>query len=235
MPVQRPRIIELIGPAGAGKSEVARALCRRPDVRRTTVWRVPLPELAWATICTLPSAARLIRSARAPIHRELRHIARLRGLLDFLDRDELSRYRYIVVDEGPIYTLAWLRVIGHPAFHDQRTDSWRHYIAGLWAATIDEVVNLDAPDAVLAQRLRSRAKAHVMSNSPDRAITAFSMRYRTAFNDSIALVQQHGRVPVRDFRTDRCTADQIADQILVGAAAAAPAPPPSPMREAVGG
>jgi hypothetical protein len=216
LPAQRPRIIELIGPAGVGKSAIAASLARVPGVLCTSIWQVPLTELVWATICTIPSGAMLMRRARAPLSRELRHISRLRALLNYLDRDELSQYRYVVVDEGAIYTLAWLRVIGHAAFHDTRTHSWRHYIAGLWGATIDEVVRVDAADAVVATRLRSRAKPHVMSAAPDRAITAFSMRYRTAFNDTISLVQQHGRIALRDVRTDHHSADEIAQQILNG-------------------
>lgn len=229
MPMHRPRIIELVGPAGAGKSAITAELARQPGVLCTSMWFVPGTELAWATFCTVPSAVRLIRRARSPLYRELRHISRLRALLNFLDRDELSRYRYVVIDEGAVYTFAWLRVIGHPAFHDTRTQSWRHYVAGLWSATIDEVVRLDAADAVLAQRLRTRTKSHVMSQAPDRAITAFSMRYRTAINDTISLIQQHGRFGVRDFRTDHQSAADIARQIL-GVREAV-----TPERELVGG
>lgn len=214
MPIVRPRIIELIGPAGVGKSEVAAQLARMPGVLCTSIWRVPLTELAWATVSTIPSAAMLMRRAGAPLSRELRHVARLRALLNFLDRDELSAYRYIVVDEGAIFTLAWLRVIGHPVFHDTRTDCWRHYVAALWAAQLDEVVRLDAPDAVLAQRLRTRTKQHVMSQASGRTITAFSMRYRTAFNDTIGMLQQHGRFGLRDFYTGHATAAEIAELIV---------------------
>jgi hypothetical protein len=214
LPVARPRIVELVGPAGVGKSAVAEELAHRPGVLCTSVWQVPLTELAWATVCTIPSATMLVRRARAPLSRELRHIARLRALLNFLDRDDLSRYRVVVLDEGAIYTLAWLHVIGHHVFSDQRTSSWRRYISALWAATLDEVVLLDAPDAVLAHRLRSRAKQHVLSHATDRAITAFTMRYRTAFNATIGAVQHHGRFAVRDFRTDRLSATEIADQIV---------------------
>jgi hypothetical protein len=185
-----------------------------PGVLCTSTWRVPLTELAWATVCTVPSAMILMRRAGAPISRELRHIARLRALLNFLDRDALSAYRYIVLDEGAIYTLAWLGVIGHPVFHDSRTNSWRHYVAGLWATTLDEVVRLDAPEPLLAHRLRTRAKRHVMSHASDRSITAFNMRYRTAFNAAIGTVQQHGRVALRDFRTDHSSPTEIAEQIL---------------------
>ena len=230
MPVHRPRIIELIGPAGAGKSAVAEELARMPGVLCTSIWRVPLAELAWATVCTIPSGAMLMRRARAPLSRELRHVARLRALLNFLDRDALSAFTHVVLDEGAIYTLAWLQVIGHHVFNDQRTQSWRHYIAGLWAAQLDEVVRLDAPDAILAQRLRSRAKLHVLSNAPDRAVTAFSMRYRSAFAATLGLVQRHGRFVLRDFRTDRWSPAEIAQQIISGTSAL-----PAPVREVVHG
>ena len=212
----RPRVIELIGPAGVGKSEVTAQLARLPGVLCTSIWEVPLTELAWATFCTIPSAAMLIRRAGAPLSRELRHIARLRALLNFLDRDELSAYRYIVLDEGAIYTLSWLHVIGHSVFADLRTNSWRHYIAALWAAQLDEVIWLDAPDTVLAHRLRTRAKRHVMANASDRSVTAFSLRYRAAFNSTIGLVQRHGRLGVRDYRTDHHSAAEIAELILGG-------------------
>jgi hypothetical protein len=53
-----------------------------------------------------------------------------------------------------------------------------------------------------------------MAHAPDRAITAFSMRYRAAFNDTISLIQQHGRFAIRDFRTDQGSAVEIAEQIL---------------------
>ena len=230
MPVHRPRIIELVGPAGAGKSAVAEELAHLPGVLCTSMWRVPLAELAWATFCSIPSATMLIRRAGAPLSRELRHIARLRALLNFLDRDALSAYRYVILDEGAIYTLAWLQVIGHHVFSDQRTQSWRHYIAALWAAELDEVVRLDAPDTVLAQRLRSRAKAHVLSHAPDRAVTAFSMRYRSAIAATLGMIQRHGRVPVRDFRTDRWSPAEIASLIISGSAAAT-----APVREVVHG
>jgi shikimate kinase len=212
----RPRVIELIGPAGVGKSEVTAQLARMPGVLCTSIWHVPLSELAWATFCTIPSAATLIRRAGAPLSRELRHIARLRALLNFLDRDELSAYRYIVLDEGAIYTLSWLHVIGHSVFADFRSNAWRHYIAALWAAQLDEVIWLDAPDNILAHRLRTRAKRHVMSNASDRSVTAFSLRYRAAFNSTIGTVQRHGRLAVRDYRTDHHSPSEIAELIMGG-------------------
>jgi hypothetical protein len=227
-PPRRPRIIELIGPAGAGKSEVAAHLARMPGVLCTSIWQVPVTDLVWASLSTIPSAATLMRRAGAPLSRELRQIARLRALLNFLDRDELDAYRFVVLDEGAIYTLAWLHVIGHQAFSDLRTAGWRDYVAALWAATIDEVIQLDAADSVLAHRLRTRAKQHVMAHAPERTITAFSMRYRSAYNCAIGTIQRHGRMRVRDFRTDSMSAAEIAARIVALAE-------PAPLRELVHG
>ena len=215
----RPRIVELIGTAGAGKSAVARALEGQPGVLCTSLWTVPLPALAWATVCSTPASLGLMRRAGAPLSREFRHIARLRALLNFLDRDDLDRYRLVVVDEGAVYTLAWLRVIGHPVFSDQRSASWRRYIAALWAAVLDGVVRLDAPDDVLARRVRTRAKAHVLSSAPDAVIGAFSARYRAAFDEVLASLTQHGTLSIREFRTDRMTPEQVAAELLNGAPA----------------
>lgn len=215
----RPRIVELIGPAGVGKSAVAAALGRDPGVLCTSMWNVPRTELAWATVCSVPSSLDLMRRARAPLSREVRHIARMRALLNFLDRDNLSRYRLIVVDEGAVYTLAWLRVIGHQIFADARTAAWRRYVAGLWAATLDGVVRLDASDEVLGQRIRARAKEHILAKAPDAEVRAFSARYREAFAEVLAAMGQYGALSVRDFRTDQTPPERI-----VAAMIAAPAP-----------
>jgi len=210
----RPRIVELIGPAGAGKSAVAARLAREPGVLCTSMWQVPLTELAWGTVQSVPSSLELMRRARAPLSREVRHIARMRALLNYLDRDGLARYRLVVVDEGAVYTLAWLRVIGHPIFSGDRAAAWRAYVAGLWAATLDGVVRLDASDDVLGRRLRGRAKAHVLSNAPDAQVAAFSTHYRAAFDQVLADLGRYGMLSTRDFRTDEFSPDRIVQQIL---------------------
>jgi len=210
----RPRIVELVGPAGAGKSAVAARLAREPGVLCTSMWQVPLTELAWGTVQSVPSSLELMRRAGAPLSREVRHIARMRALLNYLDRDGLARYRLVVVDEGAVYTLAWLRVIGHPIFSGDRAAAWRAYVAGLWAATLDGVVRLDASDDVLGRRLRGRAKAHVLSNAPDAQVAAFSTHYRAAFDQVLADLGRYGTLSTRDFRTDEASPDRIVQQIL---------------------
>jgi len=118
------------------------------------------------------------------------------------------------VDEGAVYTLAWLRVIGHPIFSGDRAAAWRAYVAGLWAATLDGVVRLDASDDVLGRRLRGRAKAHVLSNAPDAQVAAFSTHYRAAFDQVLADLGRYGMLSTRDFRTDEFSPDRIVQQIL---------------------
>ena len=210
----RPRIVELVGPAGAGKSAVAARLAREPGVLCTSMWQVPLTELAWGTVQSVPSSLELMRRAGAPLSREVRHIARMRALLNYLDRDGLARYRLVVVDEGAVCTLAWLRVIGHPIFSGDRAAAWRAYVAGLWAATLDGVVRLDASDDVLGRRLRGRAKAHILSNAPDAQVAAFSTHYRAAFDQVLADLGRYGTLSTRDFRTDEASPDRIVQQIL---------------------
>lgn len=212
--VTRPRIVELIGPAGAGKSALAARLAREPGVLCTSMWQVPLTELTWGTLQSVPSSLALMARAGAPLSREVRHIARMRALLNYLDRDELARYRLVVVDEGAVYTLAWLRVIGHPIFSGDGTAAWRGYVAGLWAATLDGVVRLDASDEVLGQRIRGRAKTHVLAAAPDAEVAAFSMRYRSAFDAVLEGLNRHGTVGSRAFRTDQASAERIVEQIL---------------------
>jgi hypothetical protein len=138
-----------------------------------------------------------MRRAHALLGREYRHISRLRALLNFLDADGLERYRLVVLDAGPVYTLAWLEARGHPIFDDPRTASWRRYIAALWAVTLDGVVRLDSAD--------------------DRSVGD-----RAAIDNALAELRRHGRPEIRDFRTDGIPPHRIAAEIVRVAAASAP-------------
>ena len=112
---------------------------------------------------------------------------RLAALKRLLAQAATSRYRLIVLDEGPVFVLGWLQVFGAGRFARSASyQRWARRTVVAWAALLDVVVLLDAPDPVLAHRIRSRAKPHWVKDQSDQEIAAFAARFRAAFASAIA-------------------------------------------------
>src|SRR5207253_8094260 len=97
--------------------------------------------------------------------------------------------RLVVLDEGPVFALAWLQVFG--AERLLRSTAYKRWVQRTladWARVLDAVVLVDAPDPVLSQRIRARVKPHLVKDQSDQQITAFAARFRAAFASVIPAV-----------------------------------------------
>jgi thymidylate kinase len=143
-----PRLIELMGPPGAGKSTVYAAL-RAEGVATMPILRDGRkPLLArhlGAALATLTVRRALSRRWDFEL---LVMMAYVRALPSVLTGDVL------VFDQGPLYTLA-REPLRHP-----RLRAWWEESLALWRALLDVVVWLDAPDDVLVERIEGREKEH---------------------------------------------------------------------------
>src|SRR5712691_9626058 len=140
----RPIVVELVGPAGVGKSAIAERLLARHDVVRASVWN-------------LPQLLRLCVVTRSLPREELKQIVRLNALRLFVRR-RVAGARVVVLDEGPVFALSWLRVFGHPRLQNGRAEPWWRATYAVWAVLLDRLVLLDAPEPVLTSRIRGRDK-----------------------------------------------------------------------------
>ena len=146
-------LVELAGLPGAGKSTVFDLLLAR-DERLS-----PMPILRHG-----PHRGRLGRE----LVRTAAMLARRRALdrtwsfevlvmaayLDALPAALAGREDTVVFDQGPIYTLC------RPQLRHPRLARWRDEQLARWAARLDVVVVLEAPDTVLVERMNARDKAH---------------------------------------------------------------------------
>src|SRR5437773_1488980 len=82
----RPLIVELVGPAGVGKSALAQRLLAQPDVVRASVWNLPAALLIESAVRSLPLLFRLCVVTRALPREELKQIVRLNALRLFVGR-----------------------------------------------------------------------------------------------------------------------------------------------------
>jgi thymidylate kinase len=220
-------VAEIVGPAGAGKSTLTRVLRERDGSLRTglSVWGLPPALLCLNAVLSLPRFVGLYRS-RGRIRRdEVKLIVRLSALHQLLGRESSKSYRTLLLDEGTIFALVKLLAFGDSVKangggggggRSNHLDAWTQSLLNRWARRLDAVIWLDAPDEVLAERIRTRGKAHRVKDKSDAEIFAFLARYRDSYERVISeLNARHGLKVIR-FSTEEHSLEEMADQILAG-------------------
>lgn len=187
-----PRTVELVGPAGAGKSSIRGELAARHAGRIASggLWGLPRLRLLRHACALLPAGTRGIASHRPhAVADALLHLARVRTLHGLL-RAAPSTGTLRLLDEGPVFGLAWLRMRRADLVHGGPLEAaWRD-AATHWAYALDAILWVDAPDAVLAQRIRARRKPHMMKSADSGEVAAFAASFRAALD---AVIEAMGR------------------------------------------
>ncbi len=182
-------VVELIGPPGAGKTTIRRELqALEPRSRSIRVdRRRELGAVVHAALgLALPLAAGRARHRHSPSWADAVQLVRLRALHPAVAREAAGATRLVLLDEGPAYALAKLQAFARAAEDDGFFGArWRDALAR-WRQALDIVVWLDAPDELLVQRIRARAKAHRVKSAGDLETFRFLARYRAAYDTVVA-------------------------------------------------
>jgi len=151
---------------------------------------------------------------RALPREELKQIVRLNALRLFVGR-RVGRAAVVVLDEGPVFALSWLRVFGHPRLQNGRAEPWWLATYAVWAALLDRVVLLDAPEPVLTSRIRGRHKpADVFRQMTDTEIRDLVARYRVSFERVLDGLARAGGPPPLTLATTGTTPVRLGDAVL---------------------
>lgn len=211
-------VAEIVGPAGSGKSTLAGALKRRDGRVRAGVgvWGLPAPLLLSTALLTLPQLLGMWRRRGAIGWGEAGLVVRLNALGRLLARESPRRQEFLLLDEGTVFALAKMCAFGRARGGEEQLAR----MAERWADKLDAVVWLDAPDEVLARRIRGRGKPHRMKACSDEEISAFLARYREGYERVIAELCARRRLKVIRVSTDTGTPEQIAETVLSGIAGA---------------
>lgn len=210
--------VELVGPAGAGKTSVLREIGRRDG--SIQLWQRfdrglrHLPAISRDAIALAPAAIQLLyhqpRSSRLCIQ----HLLRLRRFRTILAGAATPPSRARLLGEGPVYSLCRLQLAQDALpVTTVLPRAWRATLAQ-WPGDLDVIVSLDAPDAVLANRIRLRSKSHEIKDRHDADVYAFLQRYRDAYRDILARLSALGRVRVVAIDTAEESIEGIATRIL---------------------
>ncbi len=209
----RPILIEIMGPAAAGKTTLIRALCSHDarvraglDLTKAEYVRPLLRKLG----VFFPVWALHHRHDRWLDRREMRSIARLEAWSKGLEKPTTTYGTVAVFDHGPLYKLAKLREFG-PALKDSEPfDRWWRGSLVRWLEALDIVVMLEAPDEVLLQRVDQRGHWFLGGNHPQEEKVEFLARYRRAFAE---ILEGDNPIILR-FGTDVMPVETIATEVL---------------------
>ena len=214
--MKRAVIVELVGPAGAGKTTLAAGVSAtdRTVLSGLSLWGLPRRDLMRSAVSLAPTvAAAALGGSKSRLRGgEIAQMIRLGALRRAVSR-EAQRHRVLLLDEGPVFALSWLDV-----FFSRNSDrvpaAWRRRVVADWSRLLDVVVFIDASDVTLAERIRTREKSHMVKDRSDAEIYGFSAGFRKAFDRVIAELARAGHLIVDALNTDRLPVEQSASRLL---------------------
>lgn len=212
----RAVIVELVGPAGAGKTTLAKGVSATDASVRSgiSLWGLPRADLVKSAIALVPTILRAAFAGGTTRLRvgEMAQMIRL-GALRRAVRREAAKHRVILLDEGPVFALSWLDVF-FKRNGDRVPAGWRRRVVADWSLLLDVVVFIDASDVTLAERIRTREKPHIVKHLPDAEIHGFAAGFRKAFDRVIADLARAGHLVVDALNTDRAPVEQNATRLM---------------------
>ena len=210
----RPLVVEIVGPWGVGKGTLLHALGGADPSFRLDVdiWHVPRRLLARSAAASMGTAATLFRTAGRMLPAEMKQVVKLDALHEQVITARPGTYRALLIDEGPVFGMSTLLRVGHSAVATGGLATWWARTLRAWAESIDVVIRLDAPNAVLARRIRERKRFHPLQSCSDAEIHHELDRYRVACSRVLDDLGLYGGPSVIDFRSDQLSAAQIAEQ-----------------------
>jgi shikimate kinase len=215
-----PLLIELVGPAGAGKTTLSRALSQQSEkievgaeIELRKIRQIPvfvrnalflLPFILW----------------RSPYSRwftweEIKALVYLKGWTRVLKEQAKQNGKAILLDHGPVFKLATLHEFGPEILKSERFDLWWNQMFGQWASTVDIVIWLDAPDKILEERINSRKQRHAVKGKSESHVSLFLARYRLSYEEILTKLKTYGKPILFRFDTSQTPIEKIVDDLLI--------------------
>lgn len=217
----KPIMIELVGPPGAGKTTFATIISQsNPQISIAPIpyFRDPkyLPFFVYNTLRLLPTFLRIQPGSDGHwlTRREVALMVLLSGWAGELDREFYRTGKTLILDEGPVCFLARLHAFGSTAIKGPEARRWWHRMFREWSRKIDCIIRLDLPDDVLVNRIRGRDMPQEVKEMSDEAAFQYLQRIRQAQEYLLAALAEEARGPaVFQYDPRRASPDRVRTQV----------------------
>jgi shikimate kinase len=214
-----PLVTELVGPAGAGKTTLSRALTRRDasvmvaaDLELGKKEHVPI--FLINAIQLLPLVLHRCPSSRWFTRDEIKAMVYLKAWPKVLRQLAASGDAAVILDHGPVFKLATLDEFGPDWIKSRRFDRWWTDMFERWADSLDMVIWLDAPDRDLLNRIDGRRQRHAVKGKSQQEVSRYLSRYRASYERVLAKLTARGGPTVVRFDTSHTSTEQMVDELL---------------------
>lgn len=220
--IHRPVILELVGPAGAGKTTIRKTLLEKYPQAQLQVhpfFREPrtAPFFIANTLKLMPLLVRvgLSTAGRQISLQEIALMVIMHGWSPLLKKRAAQHNGFTILDQGPVYLLAHLDQLGPPRLHTPAAAAWLDRGYSVWANTVNTVVYLDTSDETLIERINTRGKGHGVRGKPADEARRFLIRSRESLNQAICGLQERNKnLRIYRFNTSEKTAEEISDEVV---------------------
>jgi adenylate kinase family enzyme len=191
---EKTRIVEVVGPAGAGKT----TFCQMLDCSNQTIRLENFPDVRKAAdapffisncLNLIPNLLRLYRpNSRHLTRREFAWMAILNGWPAILRKESNDGNKIIILDQGPVYLLAEMRLFGPEYLRQKAAEGLWQNLFKRWRDTLYLVVWLDAANEVLFNRINTRQQEHIVKSQPAAVVYEFLGRYRAEYKSILSIL-----------------------------------------------
>jgi shikimate kinase len=214
-------VIEIIGPAGAGKSTLYKTLGKTsPDIQNESlppVWNIShFPFFIKNILSLTPTLIRLPgKGDRNLTRRELAWMAILNGWPEILGNKVQEESKVILLDQGPIFLITVLLGFGPQCLNQPSLRGWWEKIYERWAQTLDLVVWLDSTDETLTGRIRERESEHLVKGKSDQEVYEFLAKFRVIYENVVKqILVRNPQMKVLRIDTGKFSLDEVVDKVI---------------------
>jgi shikimate kinase len=207
-------VVELVGPAGAGKTTVFKALRQRNRNIQAglTISRISYVKDAPSLV---PTFVRFHRPFQTLLRKEMKRVLYLTTLYRLLRHAQAKRTDPVIFDEGPVYMLSRLLFLGKSAVTNAAFDEWQRNEILRWGQTLRLIIWLDADTSTLMRRIRTRPGAPPIPDTSDCALRPFLEEYRAIYRRVIHALVLERRTALLSINSADTSIDSIVDRILM--------------------